>query len=99
MQIRLFVPRRLVLATHIFELGWDKLSLPKGSECVIDMSTCTYGEPQGIILFAVTCRNLIKRHPVISPFLTGCIRRIHAAIFNFMTGVMPPMPMLGRSLL
>jgi hypothetical protein len=36
---------------------------------------------------------------VISPFLTGCIRRIHAAIFNFMTGVMPPMPMLGRSLL
>lgn len=36
---------------------------------------------------------------VISPSLTGCIRRIHAAIFNFMTGVMPPMPMLGRSLL
>ena len=47
-----------------------------------------------------------KRHKVenmfarvISPFLTGCIRRIHAAIFNFMAGVMPPMPMLGRSLL
>ena len=33
------------------------------------------------------------------PFLTGCIRRIHAAIFSFMAGVMPPMPMLGRSLL
>jgi hypothetical protein len=36
---------------------------------------------------------------VISPFLTGCIRRIHAAIFSFMAGVIPPMPMLGRSLL
>lgn len=66
MQIRLHAPRRLVLATHIFELGWDKLSLPEGSECVIDMSTCTYGEPQGIILFAVTCRNLIKRHPSVT---------------------------------
>ena len=36
---------------------------------------------------------------VISPFLTGCIRRIYAAIFSFCAGVMPPMPMLGRSLL
>ena len=36
---------------------------------------------------------------VISPFLTGCIGRIYAAIFIFMAGVMPPMPMLGRSLL
>lgn len=36
---------------------------------------------------------------VISPFLTGCIRRTYAAIFSFIAGVMPPMPMLGRSLL
>jgi len=36
---------------------------------------------------------------VISPFLTGCIRRTYAAIFSFMAGVMPPMPMFGRSLL
>jgi hypothetical protein len=36
---------------------------------------------------------------VIPPFLTGCIRRIYAAIFSFCAGVMPPMPMLGRSLL
>ena len=41
----------------------------------------------------------LKRLGVISPFLTGCIRRIYAAIFSFMAGVMPPMPMLGRSLL
>ena len=33
------------------------------------------------------------------PFLQGCIRRSCAAIFSFMAGVMPPMPMLGRSLL
>ena len=36
---------------------------------------------------------------VISPFLTWSIRRTYAAIFSFMAGVMPPMPMLGRSLL
>ncbi|MDO8883673.1 DUF3489 domain-containing protein [Pseudotabrizicola sp.] len=36
---------------------------------------------------------------VITPFLTGCIRRTYAAIFSFWAGVMPPMPMFGRSLL
>ena len=36
---------------------------------------------------------------VIPPFLMGASRRIHAAVFSFMAGVMPPMPMLGRSLL
>ena len=36
---------------------------------------------------------------VIPPFLARCIRRIHAAIFSFWAGVMPPMPMFGRSLL
>ncbi|WP_205518681.1 transporter substrate-binding protein [Pseudotabrizicola algicola] len=36
---------------------------------------------------------------VILPVLTGRDRRTHAAIFSFMAGVTPPMPMLGRSLL
>ena len=36
---------------------------------------------------------------VIPPFLMGCIRRTYAAIFSFWAGVMPPMPMFGRSLL
>ena len=36
---------------------------------------------------------------VIPPFLTGCTCRTYAAIFSFIAGVMPPMPMLGRSLL
>ncbi len=36
---------------------------------------------------------------VIPPFLTGCDSRIYAAIFSFCAGVMPPMPILGRSLL
>jgi hypothetical protein len=36
---------------------------------------------------------------VIPPFLTGCIRRTYAAFFSFWVGVMPPMPMFGRSLL
>ena len=29
---------------------------------------------------------------VIPPFLMGCLRRMHAAIFSFWAGVMPPMP-------
>ncbi|MFT5060571.1 MAG: hypothetical protein ACI9AX_000893, partial [Polaromonas sp.] len=33
---------------------------------------------------------------VIPPFLVGCIRRTYAAIFSFMAGVMPPMPIFGR---
>jgi DNA-binding transcriptional MerR regulator len=36
---------------------------------------------------------------VIPPFLTGLRSRNHAAIFSFCAGVMPPMPILGRSLL
>jgi hypothetical protein len=42
---------------------------------------------------------------VIPPFLTGVNRRIHAAFcsfsfwFSFWAGVIPPSPMLGRSLL
>ena len=35
----------------------------------------------------------------IPPFLMGFSRRIHAAVFNFIAGVIPPMAMLGRSLL
>jgi hypothetical protein len=34
---------------------------------------------------------------VIPPFLTGCGCRTYAAIFSFMAGVMPPMPIFGRS--
>ena len=33
------------------------------------------------------------------PFLMGRSHRIHAAVFNFIASVMPPIPMLGRSLL
>jgi hypothetical protein len=40
-----------------------------------------------------------KGEMVIPPFLTGCIRRTYAAILSFWAGVMPPMPMFGRSLL
>lgn len=36
---------------------------------------------------------------VLPPFLTACLCRVYAAIFSFCAGVMPPMPMLGRSLL
>jgi hypothetical protein len=36
---------------------------------------------------------------VIPPFLTGWTGRFYAAILSFMLGVMPPIPILGRSLL
>ena len=36
---------------------------------------------------------------VIPPFLAGGVARIQAAIFSFCAGVMPPMAMLGLSLL
>jgi len=63
MEFTLTAPNQLRLATHIFDLGWDKQSLRSESVCVIDMTRCTYGEPQGMILFAIICRNLIKKHP------------------------------------
>jgi len=40
-------------------------------------------------------RVLIEGPTVIPPFLTGCIRRTYAAIFSFIAGVTPLMPMLG----
>ena len=44
-------------------------------------------------------RTELPQAMVILPVLTGRDRRTHAAIFSFMAGVTPPMPMLGRSLL
>jgi hypothetical protein len=44
--------------------------------------------------------DIARRHGVvIPPFLRGLGRRIYAAILSFWAGVMPPLPMLGRSLL
>ena len=42
---------------------------------------------------------LLESASVIPPFLMGLSRRIHAAVFSFMAGVIPPLAMLGRSLL
>jgi len=44
-------------------------------------------------------RGLRVDRPVIPPFLRGLGRRIYAAILSFCAGVIPPLPMLGRSLL
>ena len=52
------------------------------------------------LMFSAYCMIQARgRDGVIPPFLTGCIRRIYAAIFSFWAGVMPPMPIFGRSLL
>jgi PAS domain-containing protein len=42
---------------------------------------------------------LLLETMVIPPFLTGSLSRIYAAMFSFCLGVMPPMAILGRSLL
>ena len=42
---------------------------------------------------------LLRLGRVIPPFLTGPVCRIHAARFSFCAGVIPPMPIFGRSLL
>lgn len=46
--------------------------------------------------------SLLEKLPesrVIPPFLRGLGRRIYAAILSFWAGVIPPLPMFGRSLL
>jgi len=50
------------------------------------------------VLFSLHSHRGVK---VIPPFLGDLDCRIHAAVFcfNFWTGVIPPSPMLGRSLL
>jgi hypothetical protein len=48
---------------------------------------------------AEICRKAGISQAVIPPFLAGRVRRTQAAIFNFWAGVIPPMPMLGLSLL
>ena len=60
MQVK--APIRLTLATHVFDLSLEKLELPSGTECIIDVSRCSYGEPLGMMLFALKCRQLIERH-------------------------------------
>ena len=58
------------------------------------------GKPQqnGFIeSFNGSLRDELLNEEVIPPFLTGLSRRIHAAVFSFIAGVIPPMAMLGRS--
>jgi hypothetical protein len=52
-------------------------------------STNVFGRP----------RTIHRTATVIPPFLMGSSRRTYAAAFSFIAGVIPPMPMLGRSLL
>ena len=73
-----------------------------GGTTVVNTPTVTFanavtqvGMPQANL----TAQLLGLGGAVIPPFLTGCGRRTYAAIFSFIAGVMPPMPMLGRSLL
>ena len=57
------------------------------------------GKAKVIGVIAQGLINKARGGEVIPPFLTGCVRRTYAAIFSFWAGVMPPMPMFGRSLL
>jgi hypothetical protein len=50
-------------------------------------------------ILLLTAQPITRLEWVIPPFLMGLSRRIYAAVFSFMAGVMPPIAMLGRSLL
>jgi hypothetical protein len=57
------------------------------------------GEPAFISVSMSIESMILHDSAVIPPFLMGLSRRIQAAVFSFIASVMPPMPMLGRSLL
>ncbi len=88
------------IAQNFLEMHGDNVSLlgtPNGLSCVasqpLRISESVYLAPDGTeVPFSEVTR-------VIPPFLMGCSGRTHAAAFSFMAGVIPPMPMLGRSLL
>jgi hypothetical protein len=68
----------------------------------IDLAKCVFqlqgASEDGSVVF----RKKLSRGQVLGeilPVLTARDCRTHAAIFSFMAGVTPPMPMLGRSLL
>lgn len=56
-----------------------------------------FTEPICILSRSPNSRSAVER--VIPQFLMGRSRRIQAAVFSFIAGVIPPMPMLGSSLL
>ncbi len=55
--------------------------------------------PLGLDIQNGVTAKIDQTDPIIPQFLTGFISRAYAAIFSFIAGIMPPMHMLGRSLL
>jgi hypothetical protein len=80
---------------HHWSNVWHPGEADRRVRTVIDFKGVHY--PKAVILHAVFF--YVRYAVVIPPFLTGCIRRTYATILSFWAGVMPPMPMFGRSLL
>ncbi len=59
--------------------------------------TMQRGRPR--IAIAASSSRATRAPEVIPPFLPGLLHRIHAGRFSFCAGVMPPIPILGGSLL
>jgi uncharacterized protein YraI len=74
--------------------GYDMLKLRAGPGIGYKVIV---GLPNGTALRVHSCQQ--TGGTVIPPFLMGSSRRTYAAAFSFIAGVIPPMPMLGRSLL
>jgi len=77
---------------------FQKLMADNGVQCSMSRSGNVWDNAAMESFFSSLKTERIGRK-VIPPFLMGCIRRTHAAFFSFWAGVMPPMPMFGRSLL
>jgi hypothetical protein len=95
---RKYIPKRIVEAAFLENIGVvtapELLDLPEAMwgnwrDRITDHRT----SGDGIIAYCWQCGG----HLVIPPFLVGFWRRIHAANCSFWAGVMPPMPMFGRS--
>jgi len=73
--------------------------MDEGKILLVNLAKGKLGADVSNILGGMIVSNFAHAALVIPPFSTGFRSRIYAAFSSFCFGVIPPMPMLGRSLL
>ena len=98
-----FEPDAAHLLFHLVSRRYEPGVLLVTSNRAVGEWSTVFGDP--VVATAILDRMLHYSHvvtirdEVISPFLRGLGRRIYAANLSFWAGGIPPLPMLGRSLL
>ena len=92
---------RRMLAAGFFTTSVGYETVPTGVigrslVVIVVVRRCCVTHAGGMIALFPVFISLRKGNP---PFITGLCSRIHAAIFSFCAGVIPPISILGRSLL